>query len=211
MYYPVLDQNHYMCMNQPSIRLNKVHNISVRVYGCTHSVIYLMYWYVYFNLFQDLILWLWPWNQYLHLWSTTFNQLCPCLLPTMHCLWLDTCKQSSSSRSLSFLALCVAVLWEVTGHSSLRLATGHHPTAFTLLLWPPFIGVLPQLSPPAHARDKQLYGCDSWKTKCTARGGETIEARAKQMQRLPSSVMNLFSFPAELFRLTVSGAISRNA
>lgn len=147
MYYPVLDQNHYMCMNQPSIRLNKVHNISVRVYVCTHSVIYLMYWYVYFNLFQDLILWLWPWNQYLHLWSTTFNQLCPCLLPTMHCLWLDTCKQSSSSLSLSFLALCVALLWEVTGHSSLRLATGHHPTAFTLVLWPPFIGVLPQLSP----------------------------------------------------------------
>lgn len=58
-----------------------------------------MYWYVYFNLFQDLILRLWPWNQYLHLWSTTFNQFCPRLLSTMDCLWLDTCKQSSIALS----------------------------------------------------------------------------------------------------------------
>lgn len=207
MYYPVLDQNHYMCMNQPSIRLNKVHNISVRVYVCTHSVIYLMYWYVYFNLFQDLILWLWPWNQYLHLWSTTFNQLCPCLLPTMHCLWLDTCKQSSSSLSLSFLALCVALL-------GTRVLDWLLVTILQLSLWscdPLSLVSSPSFHLPAHARDKQLYGWASWKTKCTAGGGETREARAKQMQRLPSSVMNLFSLTAELFRLTVSGAISRNA
>lgn len=184
-------------MNQPSIRLNKVHNISVRMYVCTHGVIYLMYWYVYFNLFQDLILWLWPWNQYLHLWSTTFNQFCPCLLSTMHCLWLDTCKQSCSSLLRSFLALCVAVLWEVTEHSSLRLATGDHPRTFTLLSWPPSLVSSPSFHLPARAHDRQLCGCDSWKTKCTARE-EMREAHAKQMLRVLSSVMSLFSF-------TVSG------
>lgn len=133
-----------MCINQPSIRLNKVHNISVKVYVCTRGVIYLMYWYVYFNLFQDLILRLWPWNQYLHLWSTTFNQFCPRLLSAMDCLWLDTCKQASTALSLSFFLLAasfsVAVQWEVTGRSNPRLAAGHHPTAFpgSLLSCPPF-------------------------------------------------------------------------
>lgn len=106
-----------------------------------------MYWYVYFNLFQDLILRLWPWNQYLHLWSTTFNQFCPRLFSTMDCLWLDTCKQSSTALSFPlcfffFLlaAFCVAVQWEVTGHSNPRLAAAHHPTAFpgSLLSCPPF-------------------------------------------------------------------------
>lgn len=150
-----------MCINQPSIRLNKVHNISVKVYVCARGVIYLMYWYVYFNLFQDLILRLWPWNQYLHLWSTTFNQFCPRLFSTMDCLWLDTCKQSSIALSSSFLlffffsllaAFCVAVQWEVTGHSNPRLAAGHHPTAFfppqLFSVLPSILSILLWLSPP---------------------------------------------------------------
>lgn len=134
-------KSHYVCINQPSIRLNKTHNISVKVYVCARGVIYLMYWYVYFNLFQDLILRLWPRNQYLHLWSTTFNQFCPRLFSAMDCLRLDTCKPSSIALSFFLLAaFCVAVQWEVTGHSNPRLAAGHHTTVFpgSLLSWPPF-------------------------------------------------------------------------
>lgn len=87
-----------------------------------------MYWYVSFNLFQDLILWLWPQNQYLHLWSSTYNQFCSRPLSTMDCLWLDTCKQSFTVLSFFFLqAASVALQWEVTGHSNPRLAADHHP------------------------------------------------------------------------------------
>lgn len=99
LFHPVFDKSHKLCIHQTSIRLNKVHNISLKVYVCTWGVIYLMYWYVYFNLFQDLILQLWPWNQYLHLWSNTFNQFCPHLFSTMDCLWLYTCKRSSIALS----------------------------------------------------------------------------------------------------------------
>ena len=156
---PVIYKSHYVCINQLSIRLNKVHNISVKVYVCARGVIYLMYWYVYFNLFQDLILRVWPRNQYLHLWSTTFNQFWPCLLSTMDCLWLDTCKQSSIALSLSLF--CVAVQWEVTGRSNPRLAAGHHPTAFPRLL-APFSASSSGSHLPACAHDWQLYSSDSW-------------------------------------------------
>ncbi len=165
LFHPVIYKSQYVCINQPSIRLNKAHNISVKVYVCARAVIYLMYWYVYFNLFQDLILRLWPQNQYLHLWSTTFNQFCPRLLSRMDCLWLDTCKQSSIALFFFSLlaAFCVAVQWEVTGHSNPRLAAGHHPTAFTgsLLSCSPFSASSSGFHLPASAHDWQLYGSDS--------------------------------------------------
>lgn len=165
LFHPVIYKSHYMCINQPSIRLNKVHNISVKVYVCARGVIYLMYWYVYFNLFQDLILRLWPQNQYLHLWSTTFNQFCPRLLSTMDCLWLDTCKQSSTSSDFLFFffllaAFCVAVQWEVTGHSNPRLAAGHHPTAFLATLCS--LALLSRRPPPAFTSRLRSWLAAMW-------------------------------------------------
>lgn len=103
------------------------------MYVRAQGVIQLMYWYLYFNLFQDLILQLWPWNQYLHLWSTTFNQFCPRLISTMDCLTLDTCSLGSIDPSGFFPGrafLCIAVQREVT-RLVLRLWL---PPAFTTLL-----------------------------------------------------------------------------
>lgn len=97
------------------------------MYVCAQGVIQLMYWYLYFNLFQDLILQLWPWNQYLHLWSTTFNQFCPRLISTMDCLILDTCLLSSIDPFCWLSS--VAVRWEVTSHLNPRPAASHHPPA----------------------------------------------------------------------------------
>lgn len=60
--------------------------------------------------------------------------------------WTHVSRAPQLSLSLSvfffFLlaAFCVAVQWEVTGHSNPRLAAAHHPTAFpgSLLSCPPF-------------------------------------------------------------------------
>lgn len=195
-----------MCINQPSIRLNKVHNISVKVYVCAQGVIYLMYWYVYFNLFQDLILRLWPWNQYVHLWSTTFNQFCPCLFSTMDCLWLDTCKQSSIALSsspllsLSFfplLAFSVAVQWEVTAHSNPRWAAAHHPTAFPgfLLSCPPFPASSSGFHPTALFMTGSSMVLIHDQKKCPS-SGRVRDTQAEQMQMARGSVMSVFSFHA---------------
>lgn len=72
---------------------------------------------------------------------------CARLLSMMDRLWLDTCKQSSMALSssppsprLAASGFCVAVQWEVTGHSNPMLAASHHPTASPgpLLSCPPF-------------------------------------------------------------------------
>lgn len=124
-YFLRSNESYYVCINQPYIRLNKVHNISVKVYVCARGVIYLMYWYVYFNLFRDLILQVWPRNQYLHLWSTTFHQFGPRLLSAMDCLWLDTCKQSSTALSLSLSPEgCLLCRCAVGGNWSLKPEIG---------------------------------------------------------------------------------------
>lgn len=174
-----------------------------------------MYWYVYFNLFQDLILRLWPWNQYLHLWSTTFNQFCPRLLSTMDCLWLDTCKQSSIalSQALSFFLYffffpptgCLLCRCAVGGNWSLKSEIGCWSSSYSFnrlfALLPSFLGVLLRLSPPCSARDWQLYGSDSWQTKHVA-NGRTRQAHAEQMQMALGSVVSLF------FSLSLCAALS---
>lgn len=182
-----------------------------------------MYWYVYFNLFQDLILRLWPWNQYLHLWSTTFNQFCPRLLSTMDCLWLDTCKQSSIalSQALSFFLYffffpptgCLLCRCAVGGNWSLKSEIGCWSSSYSFnrlfALLPSFLGVLLRLSPPCSARDWQLYGSDSWQTKHVA-NGRTRQAHAEQMQMALGSVVSLF-FSLSLRRalcLAVSAALT---
>ncbi len=43
LFHPVIYKSHYVCINQPSISPNKVHNISVKAYVCAQGVIYLMY------------------------------------------------------------------------------------------------------------------------------------------------------------------------
>lgn len=76
---------------------------------------------------------------------------CARLFSMMDRLWLDTCKQSSTALSSSLFpslffsplaasGFCVAVQWEVTGHSNPTLATAHQPTAFpgSLLSCTPF-------------------------------------------------------------------------
>lgn len=157
-----------------------------------------MYWYVYFNLFQDLILRLWPRNQYLHLWSTTFNQFCARLCFAMDCFWLDTCKQSSIALSYRLLAaFCVAVQWEVTGHSNPRLAAGHHPTAFpgSLHSCPPFLHVLLRLSPPCLC--SWLATIWLWFMINKVHSNDRVrEAYAEQMQMALSAVMIFFSIHA---------------
>lgn len=112
------------------------------MYVRAQGVIHLMYWYLYFNLFQDLILQLWPWNQYLHLWSTTFNQFCPRLISTMDCLTPDTCSLGSIDPSWFFPGrafLCDAVQREVTRLDSEEAccpwsSSSLLPPAFTTLL-----------------------------------------------------------------------------
>lgn len=121
---------------------------------------------------------------------------CARLFSMMDRLWLDTCKQSSTALSSSLFAFCVAVQWEVTGHSNPTLATAHHPKAFpgSLLSCTPF---LLRLSPPCSAHDWQLYGSDSWQTKPTA-NGRLRDAHAEQMQMALSSAMSFNSFHAML-------------
>lgn len=97
------------------------------MYVCAQGVIRLMYWHLYFNLFQDLILKLWPWNQYLHLLSTTFNQFCPRLVSAMDCLTGHMFAKFHRSFLLPFLY--VAVWWEVTSHLNPRSPASHHPPA----------------------------------------------------------------------------------
>lgn len=109
-------------INRRSISLNMVHNVFEEVYLCTCGAIYLMYWYVYFNLFLSLILWLWPWNQYFNLRSTSFNPFFARILFSACCFWLDRCKQST--RSLFFSAACLLSHHRVGGNGSLQPVTG---------------------------------------------------------------------------------------
>lgn len=142
------------------------------MYVRAQGVIQLMYWYLYFNLFQDLILQLWPWNQYLHLWSTTFNQFCPRLISTMDCLTPDTCSLGSIDPFWFFPGrafLCVAVQREVTSLSSRRRPAAHRPPALFSL----------RLSPPCWNHDWQICSSDSWLTKLCANSKATDETKCK--------------------------------
>jgi len=76
--------------------------------------------------------------------------------------WTHVSRAPALSFSL-LAAFMLAMQWEVTGHSNLRLAAGHHPTTFAVsfLSSPPFLASSTGFRLPAHTEDWRLYGCDS--------------------------------------------------